>query len=368
MAQYNHNIVGACQNIRDEATAMAGENAPFNLGLMNGALDFITSPSNMNAGDTSKLITSNGKLTKLEFFYDQRTKTCQITDTLANVCNDDTTSPVRKSATITIDSALSTPPRHFDNEEMVILCQGQSEFIQRRLRSDLRAARERFSAKILAALESYAGKLIRWNGTVITDTGATSPAVELLHTTTGQKVPQPGNFVEIIKDYERMLLSGSPAIIGDGYFDLYAILSRLSCCNSSTPYADAVQTMGAAYFKDQQANTVLTNNHILVLPFGITKLVTFNKNANIGMNNEIEQHIVIPDPDGYPFSWNLDMKWDCTVERWKYVYSIEYSVFNVFQADSFAASGEGDSPDTSPDCTDELDGSFGVFKYNITLG
>jgi hypothetical protein len=367
MAQYNHDIVGACQNIQQEATALAGANAPFNLGLMNGALDFITSPDNQG-NEEARLITSSGKLTKLEFFYDQRTKTCQISDTLANVCNDDTSSPVRKSATITIDNALSTPPRHFDNEEMVILCQNKDEFIRRRLFNDLRAAREHFSAKILATLESFAGKLIRWDGTTITDTGATSPAVQLLFATNGQKTPQPGNFVEIIKDYERMQLSGVPAIIGDGYFDLYALLSQLSCCNSTTPYADAIQTMGAAYFKDQQANTVLTNNHILVLPFGIVKLVTWNKNSGIMMNNDLEAHIVVPDPDGYPFSWNFDMKWDCTVERWKYVYSIEYTVFNVFQADSFATDGEGDSPDTSPDCNDELDGSFGVFKYHVTLG
>lgn len=367
MAQYNHDLVGACQAIRHEATELAGMNAPFNLGLMNGALDFITSPDN-NMDTEFRLITTNGKLTKGEIFYDQRTKTCQITDTLANVCNDDATSPVRKSATITIDNALSTPARFFDNEEMVILCQNKDEFIRRRLFNDLRAAREHFSAKILAALESYAGKLIRWDGTTITDTGATSPAVQLLYAQNGQKVPQPGNFAEIIKDYERMLLSGVPAIIGDGYFDLYVLLSRLSCCNSTTPYADAIQTMGAAYFKDQQANTVLTNNHILVLPFGITKLVTWNKNVGINFANDLEAHTVVPDPDGYPFSWNFDMKWDCTIERWKFVYSIEYSVFNVYQADSFAADGEGDSPDTSPDCNDELDGSYGVFKYQVALG
>ncbi len=365
MAQYNHNIVGACQNIQQEATALAGENAPFNLGLMNGALDFITSPDNRGT-EEAKLITSNGKVTKLEFFYDQRTKPCQISTSLANVCNDDTSSPVRKSATITIDNALSTPARHFDNEEMVVLCENKDNFVRRRLFNDLRAAREKFSALILASLESYAAKLIRWNGTTITDTGATSPAVQLLAITGGQNVPLPGNYVEIIKDYERMGLSGVPAIIGDGYFDLFAQLMKWSCCNSTTPYLDAIAATGAAYFKDQQANTVLTSNHVLVMPFGITKLVTFNKNVGINFINDMEAHIVVPDPDGYPFSWNFDFKWDCTVERWKYVYSIEYSVFNVYQADSFAADGEGDSPDTSPDCNDELDGSFGVFKYNIS--
>ena len=365
MAQYNHDLVGACQNIQHEATELAGQNAPFNLGLMNGALDFITSPDN-NFDTEFRIITSNGKVTKGEIFYDQRTKACQITDTLANVCNDDATSPVRKSMTITIDDALSTPPRFFDNSEMLVLCQNKDEFIRKRLFNDLRAARERFSSKVLAALESYAGKLIRWNGTTITDTGATSPAEQLLSVTGGQDVPLPGNFAHIVKDYERMLLSGVPAVIGDGYFDLFALLMKWSCCNSTTPYQDAIAATGAAYFKDQQANTVLTNNHILVLPFGITKLVTFNKNIGINFINDMEAHAVIPDPDGYPFSWNFDMKWDCTIERWKFVYSIEYSVFNVYQADSFAGTGEGDSPDTSPDCADELDGSFGVFKYNIT--
>ena len=40
------NAIGACDAIRAEATDMAGQNAPFNLGRATGALDFITDPQN----------------------------------------------------------------------------------------------------------------------------------------------------------------------------------------------------------------------------------------------------------------------------------------------------------------------------------
>jgi hypothetical protein len=368
MAQYNHNIIGACQNIQREATDLAGDNAPFNLGLKVGALDFITSPDNMAGNVDTKLLSDNPvtKIKKLQIFYDQRTKPCQInTQELANVCTDEGSTPHRKEAIITLDNPLSTPVRYFDNQEMIVLCKDQGEFIRSRLFNDLRAARERFSQAIIASIQSYAGKLNRFNGSTVADTGTNPVALDLLNDDSGQDVPLPGNYEDIILDFQNMQLAGTPAIIGQGNFHKFMELQKMSCCNATTPYGEAILSAGAAYFFDQQANSVLGANNILTLPFGIIRLVTFNKNDNINMNNDLEQHISIPDPAGYPFKWNLDFKWDCDLERWKYVYSIEWTVFNVWQADSFAGSGEGESPDTSPDCTDVLDGSLGVFQYQI---
>jgi hypothetical protein len=48
------------------------------------------------------------------------------------------------------------------------------------------------------------------------------------------------------------------------------------------------------------------------------------------------------------------------------MFSTVWGLFNVYQADSFAAAGEGDSPDASPDCADVLDGMLGVFGYEAT--
>lgn len=363
MAEYNHDLIGACQNIQKEADILSGQNSAFKLGRQVGALDAITSPA--NGGVQSQLITydEGRKVAKLEIFYDQRTKPCQIVDDVLNVCDEDGSTPARKSATVTIDNGISTPVRYFNNDDMVVLCKNQQDFIQSRLFNDLRAARERLSEKTLAFLDAGIGDIKHWDGT--TTTAAYADLQLLYGTAAGEDVPQAGNYSNLLLDYQNMQLTGVPMIIGQGYFDKYMMSQKLACCNANTPYGEAVGAAGAAYFQDQAANATLGDNKIIVAPFGLVHLLTFNKNKNIGINTQTEQHITIADPDGYPFMWNLDFKWDCSAEAWKYVYSLQYSFFNTWQADSFQEEDE-QSPDVSPDCDDELFGVTGIFGYQVT--
>jgi hypothetical protein len=94
--------------------------------------------------------------------------------------------------------------------------------------------------------------------------------------------------------------------------------------------------------------------------------MTFNENKNIQIRDNAVQLFTIPDPFGYPFEWNVDLKFDICDKSWKMMLSLVWGYFNVFQADSFSASGEDTSPDMSPDCTDELDGMTGLFGYHAT--
>jgi hypothetical protein len=99
---------------------------------------------------------------------------------------------------------------------------------------------------------------------------------------------------------------------------------------------------------------------------GAVKAVFFNENAlveQMGTNSPTYQSIVIPDPDGYPFSWNFDLYWDICEKKWKSMYSLIWGVFNTFRDDSFASNADTTG---SPDCSDELDGVTGVFGYSIT--
>jgi hypothetical protein len=76
----------------------------------------------------------------------------------------------------------------------------------------------------------------------------------------------------------------------------------------------------------------------------------------------LEAHTVVTDPENPALKWNLDFKWDCTTERWKYMYSLHWTLFNIFQSDSFGT-------DTgTPDCGDELFGMTGVYGYQVTVG
>lgn len=364
---FDHTIIGACENLRKEAEMLAGANYPMSLARTNGMLDFITDPEQGNLEVALDQEGDGTKLTTLKVLYDQPTRSCQASTSLTtNICNDTATTPVRKQFTKKIGKKISSPARYFSNDDLVIICQGSQEFIQNRLRSDLRATKEKWNEVLLAEVNALKGKIYHWDGT---ETLAGNwKSLQFLRTENGQDLPQPGNFVTIAQDFKKMKLSGVPAIIGDGYFDRFMLLNGMACCNQSTPYADAVSSAGVAYYYDHQASEILGDNRTLVIPYGVLHLLTFNQNRNIakllGSNGNVgsEFHMVIPDPDGYPFDWNFDMKWDCTTNRWKYMYSVHWDIFNTIQADSFA------SDTGTPDCSDDNVGVTMVFPYQITRG
>lgn len=355
---FDMTAVGACELIRAEAVDIAKENAPFLLGRATGALDFITNPQNGTIAQT--VISDPGeKVHTLRILYDQRTKPCQVsTDPNTNICNDTTITTPRKQAFVNIDKKITSPARYFSNNDLVVNCMPKSEFIRQRLMNDLRATRERFDEIILAELNARVGIIQSWDGT--TTAAGSYRNNQLLSIQSAQDIPLPANYENIIMDYQNMEFSGTPAIIGQGYLDKFFKLQQMSCCNSATPYAEALQAAGAAYYFDQAANSVLGANKFIVVPYGIVHLLTFNKNNNISINTELEAHTVVTDPVNPAIKWNLDFKWDCTVEQWKYEYSLHWTLFNVIQSDSFGI-------DTgTPDCGDELLGVTGIFGYQAT--
>src|SRR5688572_10887480 len=165
---FDHNLVGACENIRREAEDLAGSNYAYTLGRANGALEFIT--SSPNGGVDSQLITQPGengaKLAQLKVIYDQRTRPCQASTSLTtNVCNDAGLVPTRKQFLKSIGKKISSPVRQFTNDQLVIICKGSKEFIQQWLLNDLRATKERWNEVLLAELNAMRGKQYHWDGT-----------------------------------------------------------------------------------------------------------------------------------------------------------------------------------------------------------
>lgn len=373
---FDHSITGACQNIQKEAQDLAGSNYAFTLGRSNGALDFVTSSD--NGGVESELIESPGssgaKVTKLRVFYDQPLRSCQASTSLnTNVCNDTPLTVARKSFDKTIGKKISTPVMKFTNSELVIICQGSKEYIQKWLVNSVRAAKEKWNEVIIAELAAFRGKKYRHNGNESAASEWTD--LQLLASSGGQYLPLPGNYIQIEQDFRNMKLTGVPAIIGHGNLDTFYRLHGMSCCNQATPYAQAVQGAGAAFFYDHVVGDVLgAANRFLVIPFGIIHLLTFNENVNVvevngGGDLGTEKHMVIPDPDGltvytngkrHPVMWNFDVKWDCTDKSWKYMFSVHWDIFNVYKTDSFA------SDTGTPDCSDDNLSMTGVFGYNAT--
>lgn len=376
MLQPNLNLVGACQAIQQEASNMAiasRGNYAYMMGRKTGALDFILSAENSGGievvpGSGRSLSHQNGsKLASLEVFYDQRTKPCQISeDCDANVC-DDGAAPLRKQFTVNVTNCISTPVRQWLAQDLEALCIDPQRFMRERLMSDLRAAREKLSERLLAYLDTEIGINYEFDGT--TTAAGQYKDLQLISTSSGQPIPLPGNFITIQQDFMNNQLMGLPAVIGWGLMDSYYRLDKMSCCNATTPFGAVDGTMSMAFYMDQVANTVLGDNKVVVTAYGAHHFVYFNENRlleqmpNTQANDAI--HIVIPDPDGYPIDWNFDLYFDHCDKKWKSMYSLMWEAFNVFQEDSFAGSGEESSPDVSPDCDDELDGMLATFGYNI---
>lgn len=363
MPNPNFNIVGACQLIREEAANLAGQNYAFNLQRKTGMLDWLTSQE--NGGVNARYITKEGKLTKLEVFYDQRTKECQITDDcFVSVCDDGTT-PTRKRFEFTIDNCIYTPVREYTLDDMITLCKDPKAFMRERLESDMRAGREHLSRKMLAEVDAMKGLNLHFGGG--STPAGSSKTFDLIATDSyGQAIPLPGNFARVMLDYQTNQLNGQPAFIGQGNFELFWKTHGWSCCNSTTPYGSANLEGEGRFYVDQIANAVLGDNDILMIAPGAVKSVFFAENIlleKMGMNDNGKMSITVPDSAGYPFNWNFDLFYDICTKSWKSVLSLQWGVFNVFQQDSFASN---DDTTGSPDCSDELDGMTGVFGLTIT--
>jgi hypothetical protein len=379
MPIFNTDAIGACDAVRVEAEAIAGENAPYNLGRETGALDFMTNPLNDNGLETHTFGDTSQTVYRTRILYDQRTRPCQVsTDPNTNICTDAGITITRKEAFANIDKKISSPGRYFSVDEMAVLCgqktkgndaKNQHALIKARLMNDLRATRERWDEIILAEMNARVGKIYHYDGS--TTAAGSYKTIQLLDNNNvnnpDQELPLQGNFAKIMADYDNMQLGGTPAIIGQGNFDMFMRLQRLACCNSAIPYEDAVSAAGVAYYKDQAANAVLgttsipfTATKIIMVAPGVLHLLTYNRNSAIDFNTPQEAHTVVTDPVNPRIKWNLDFKWDCDNLRWKYQFSLHWTLFNVYQNDSFGV-------DTgTPDCGDELFGMNGVFGYSIT--
>lgn len=362
---FNLDIVGACENVRREAATLAGQNYAFNLKRKTGALDFITSEAG-TASANAELITyqSKKKIARLKVLYDQRTKECQITDNCDITVCDEGSQPVRKEVIFDIDKCVKTPIREYTTSEMNALCMDTQTFIQMRAGSDLRAGLEFLSTRVLAELQNNIGTNDEWDET--STAAGQYKDIQLLATEAGQRVPKEGNWAEVMLDYDNNQLTGMPAAIGEGNLSMFFKLHGYACCNSVTPYGEASVDGDVRYYVDQNANAVLGPNKFVLVAPGIFKLLTYQENRNISINDDSVVHTVIPDPHGYPIDWNMDAYWDKCTKTWKVMFSTMWGLFNVYQPDSFAAAGEGDSPDSSPDCADPLDGMLGVFGYRAT--
>lgn len=361
---FDYTLAGVCEKIIRQTSTMVGRNYSMNLGRKTGALDFILSPD--NGGIKATYTQEGSKVIRAKVLYKQRSLPCEIQDGAdaldATVC-DTANEPVEKSADLTVGDGLASYPKKFSNGNLVQICQNTDAWIQEYLYSDLRAMREKLSMKILAKMAVNAGVNVRQNGSTTATNTYTS--TDIMSTTNGIKVPLTANWNDVLMDYQNMQFSGTPAFIAQGNLQTAFNLMQYACCNSVTPYADALSKSGSAFYLDQGANAVLglpTDSRYtrgLMVSYGASQLLWFNLNTNIMIDNDLVKAITIQDPVYPQLRWDMDMKFDICTKTWVYQYSARFDVYNTFKSDAF----KQDNP--SPACDDELYGVTGIWKYQF---
>lgn len=363
---FDFTLAGVCPQILAAAEDFAKSNYSMNLQKALGALDYITSPQNTGISSVEYSGQSGSKIVRAKVLYKQRTLPCEVQDgddaRDVSVC-DTASEPAEKSVDVSVDDFIATTPKKFTNANLVQICQDTAGWIRDYLDSDLRAAREKLDQKILAKIATDIGVNKRQNGT---DTAAdTYTDVTLTGTSNSQKIPLTGNFNEVLMDYQNNQFTGIPVLIGQGHLQTYYTLAGLACCNTATPYADALSRSGSAFYLDQNANSVLGpgdgsgNTRAIMTAFGISHLLWFNPNTNISISTDHIAFITVPDPVYPQLRWDLCMKFDECSEAWVYFYRAAFDVFNVYQTDSFKQN------DPTPACDDELYGVTGIWGYEF---
>lgn len=363
-------LAGACSILLSQAKELVGDNYQMNLGRKLGALDFITDRRNAGGIKAEYISTQGGKkVVQAKLLYKQRSLPCEVKSganaMIAGLC-DTATTPLEKSVTMTINDRVFIGPKAFKNSDLVQICQDSTAWIQEYLMSDQRAMRERLDERILAKISVGRGVNNRQDGnqtTSLTNSGYTRYSL-LGYDSAGNKIPLLANWNDVKMDYQNNQFNGSPAFIGQGNLQTAFELAGYACCNSSTPYDNALMKAGGAFYLDQAANNILgipatKVTRALMVAYGASHLLWFNENRNISINTEIIQHLVLPDPVYPQLKWDVDFKWDECAKSYTYSQSAYFDVFNAFQPDSFKV----DSP--SPNCDDELYGETGIWGYEF---
>jgi hypothetical protein len=351
-----NNLKGACEAQLRYMSEFQGVNYAFNLTPVNGMLQFLASDLNIQAAGAQvlELGDQNGKIKRARIIYSQRGK---YTDAkigsaalAANVCDTPVTK-AEKDKIVEITNRVATEVLTFTNTQLNELCENPRAFMEKYLLSSIASARELLDRQLLANVDAAKGKILHADGTTTASGGTKSLKLISINATSSERTPVFSNYNQIKLDLQKMQLRGVPAIIGEGNINEFYDLMGFACCNSTTPYVDAINKSRAAFFLDQNANSVLGSNDFLVVAPGAFMLLTYNKNRSILMNNDIERHFLLPDPEVPGLMWDVDMKWNTCLESWTWFASVHFETFGTFQDDSFQSG-------------DILDDTKGVFGYN----
>lgn len=351
-------LAGMTENLVKAMKDFQGQNYAFDVTKKNGALDFILGPQNTSRVESELLTAGGGKLRKARVVYKQSFTTDDVstgtTAEGAGLC-DTSSQPEPKEVIIDIDNANSmAAPLGFTEDKLRLYAENPEAFMNEYLFNQLARQREKLDEQILTAIMGGSGVNYEEDGG-ITAAGS-SKSVELLN---ADGTPKYQGLDEILGDYENNGMVGIPAIIGNGKFAKFFRLQNLVCCNSATPFDQAVADAGVAWYKDQNAASILeSSDDILVVAPGATKFISYNENEHVTIpETALVKHLVIPDPVyGNALKWDLDFKWDECSKKYVWFTRVYFTVFNTFQADSF------------PSGSANYENVTGIFEYKATQG
>lgn len=356
------NLAGSCPQMLAYMREIAGKAYAFDKDRATGTLDYLLGPAGGGAKIDLTSVQIGKKYVTTKVHYKLRTRQCDVLldDSVLGLCDTPET-PAELSTTIQITKRVGTRPKKFTNDQMINICQDTQAFIREYVLSDMKALRWAANDIMLAKIDAGSGDNHRYDGMVVPESQNVSLQLLGTSTETNTQVPLYANFNKLVLDYQQNQGNGMPNLIGQGILHEFMTLKGWSCCNSSYVSYDAAIANGVAYYFDQGANRVLGANEFLVVEPGAASLLWFNRNRNININNDLVQHLVLPDSKyGNRIGWDFDFKWDECTKSWIYTLSADLDLFTL-------PSDQYGSPDlSSPVCQDDLVGTTGIFKYRAT--
>lgn len=319
---------GICERVQTSLLSLLGNKAPEVQRTKTGYLQAITSPQNMSGVNLVPVDPGNGKKKKVKIDFTQRGTEADIVTTQ----NTDCSTQIEKTPfedEVEVTSYIRTKGIKFDDNEMRKLCEPDSQWMSRIVNGELDAMIRVLNKKLILQQASNFGA---FNPAIV----GTKKAVQML-SNSGESARFRGE-AEIMRDFNKLDVSGRPILIGDGNLDIYTRMSNIGCCNNFG--VDMSQTGKFDYFNDRFVGDIIGgDDDFIALAPGYVQLLTWNKYVgSYKKENGTFAHGTIMDPiTGLTF----DMKWhfnDCN-DTWSLFFGLWYDLY-FLPANAYAAGDE----------------------------
>lgn len=275
---------GICEKVQDSLVQMFKQNAPSLKRSRTGFLDALESSVNMAGVSKVQLDLNNGKVRQAKIKFIQRATDDETVTDPFNCIDDVVREPFEQIVSIT--HFVRTPGLAFNEADMRLLCESGQEYMAGVINAEINA--------LMVALDKQLITLQSAGFGVIPPTG--SNAAKTYNMLQGANaLPIFKGESDLMEDSENMESGSKPIVVGAGNLAAYVRQVGIGCCNDGG--IDLSKAGNINFFRDQNVNTILGNNHFIWMVPGYTHLLTWNENkGEFAKDTDTFSHGTIVDP------------------------------------------------------------------------